>query len=251
MRSNGWLLAVSAVLIAAATGSGHAGEKTPSHVVETVWSHLGGRAAYEKARVLEFVWVVEKDGAVVAARRHLWDRYTGAYVLGTRDKETGDSLDVYMDVHKKTGTVLRNGVPLGDEDSPKHVENAYAAHINDSYWLVSPTKLEDPGVELSVAESDSATGLAVLHLSFEKVGLTPGDQYWLYVADDGRIGKWRFLLEGGREGVFDWCDEKDCGMAIRLSTNKVSADGTLRIYFPFVKFAAKADPARFAAPVPR
>ena len=73
-----------------------------------------------------------RASADTAARHHLWDRYTGAYVLGTRDKETGDSLDVYMDVHKKTGTALRNGVPLGDEDSRKHVENADAAHIHSA-----------------------------------------------------------------------------------------------------------------------
>ncbi len=240
------LLAVS--IVVALLGPGPARSETLPGTVEKIWNHLGGREAYEKARVLEFTWAVEKDGALVTARHHLWDRYSGSYVFGMRDKESGDSIEVHMNVATKKGNAYRNGTEMGAEESLKQVENAYAAYINDSYWLLCPTKLEDPGVKLTVVREDSLPDFSVLHLAFENVGLTPGDQYWLYVQGDGRIARWRYLLESGREGVFNWRDEKDCGMGIRLSTNKVAADGNLRIYFPVVRFSERADESRFLPP---
>jgi hypothetical protein len=240
------LLAV--LLITAVLRPVPARNDTLPDAVDRIWNHLGGRGAFEEARVLEFTWAVEKGGARLTARHHLWDRYSGSYVFGMREKESGDSIEVHMNVTTRKGSAFRNGVEMGAEQSLKQVENAYAAYINDSYWLLCPTKLEDPGVKLTMVTEDSLPGVSVLHLAFENVGLTPGDQYWLYVQGDGRITRWRYLLESGREGIFEWRDEKDCGMGIRLSTNKVAADGNVRIYFPVVRFSEHVDESRFLAP---
>jgi hypothetical protein len=246
VRRSSWFFC--ALLVAGLLRPEPAGGESPAGVVERIWSRLGGRSAYEKARFVEFTWAVERDGRVVGARHHLWDRHTGSYVLGARDKESGDSLQVYLNVTSKRGSAYRNGEPLPEEESLQRVEDAYAAHINDTYWLLCPAKLEDPGVTLAMTSEDSLPGVSVLHLRFENVGLTPGDQYWLYVDGDGRILKWRYLLESGREGIHDWRDEKDCGMGLRFATNKVGADGKVRILFPEVRFAAAVDEKRFLPP---
>jgi hypothetical protein len=92
------------------------------------------------------------------------------------------------------------------------------------------------------AGKDAQSLLVVLHLWFsKKVGLTPGDQYWLYVTHDGAVVGWRYVLESGEDGEWEWTDEKDCGMGITLPTKKVSQDGTAAVVFPVVKFTETMD----------
>ncbi|MDQ6623179.1 MAG: hypothetical protein M3Y86_06805, partial [Verrucomicrobiota bacterium] len=60
---------------------------------------------------------------------------------------------------------------------------AFARWTNDSYWLLAPLKVLDPGVKLSYAGTKEIDGAncEMLHVSFEQVGMTPGDQYVFYV----------------------------------------------------------------------
>src|SRR5438876_620493 len=67
----------------------------------------------------------------------------------------------------------------------KRMRSAHGAWINDSYWFLMPYKLRDPGVTLKydgeVKDSTTAAVYDRLALSFENVGMTPGDRYWVYV----------------------------------------------------------------------
>ena len=60
---------------------------------------------------------------------------------------------------------------------------AYARWVNDSYWLLAPLKVLDPGVKLTAEGQKESEGVKceTLRLSFAQVGLTPGDQYVLYI----------------------------------------------------------------------
>lgn len=228
--------------LATACNAQSAGAKTPENVIESIWNHIGGKSTFDEARYLQFTWVVEKEGVAVRVRSHKWDRFTGDYVVGMRDKETGDSVSVFFNVNTKKGVALRNGIRVPEDEATSIIESSYASFINDTYWLVAPAKLEDPGVKLSIEKtspgnSDADNRETVLHLAFDGVGLTPGDQYWLHVDDSGRVTRWRFVLEGGQKGDFAWLDETDCGMGLLFSTNKMSADGSFRIFFPDVMFS--------------
>lgn len=223
------------------------GTPTVQSVKKKVWKHLGGKSNYEQARYLEFIWEVKRKGKRLAARHHLWDRYTGDYVMTTRNLKSGDSVEVYFNVNSKKGIAVGNGEVMEGKVKENLLKLGYESYINDSYWLLSATKLNDPGVRVTLAtdQSDRKENEAVLHLSFEKVGLTPGDQYWLYVEPSGRIRQWKYKLQGGREGRFDWLDEKDSGMGLRFSTRKVNAADSVVIDFPLLKFSGSMDEQRF------
>ena len=145
---------------------------------------------------------------------------------------------------------LRNGTPLEGKEAEAALERAYGVFINDTYWLLAPAKLEDYGTRLRFdthEEVDPFGELPVLHLSFDNVGLTPGDQYWIYTTNEGQVVKWRYKLEGGNEGEFMWQDEKDCGMGLRFCSRKASLDGKRAIVFPVIEFRETMDRAVFEA----
>jgi hypothetical protein len=55
--------------------------------------------------------------------------------------------------------------------------------VNDAYWLLMPYKMRDDGVVLTCAgpeARENRTWDKVL-LTFEGVGLTPQDKYWVFV----------------------------------------------------------------------
>jgi len=217
--------------------------------IEKVWQHIGGIQTYEKARYLEFTFQVEREGKVLATRHHLWDRYTGNHVLDVTEPKTGDQVRVYSNINTRKGVTYKNSKQLKGVDNTDWVNQAYGLFVNDSYWLLMPAKLEDPGVKVKIDKDLSqSSGKTVLDLTFENVGNTPGDHYWVFVNGDGSIARWKFKLQGGREGDFNWLDEKDVGMGVKLSTRKVSADGKVTISFPQVEFTSLQDIVRFEPP---
>jgi hypothetical protein len=274
--------AAIALLVSAALFPAAAWSHPAYQVVDWIWQHLGGQDAYEKCRYVEFTWTYEHEGDAKAARSHTWDRYEGDYVLEFTDSRTNDEYKVYFNVNTRTGVAVKNGTAVGEDENAQLVERAYSMFANDTYWLLLPMKLRDPGARLQYVGHASKTGdrdiqepaprywvnltkeeeveahkerlqksekgtgdlhtLVVLHLwFFREVGLTPGDKYWLYVTHDGAIVGWRYVLEGGDEGEWEWTDEKDCGMGITLPTKKVSADGSKTVVFPDVKFRETMD----------
>jgi hypothetical protein len=67
-----------------------------------------------------------------------------------------------------------------------------------------PYTLRDPGVNLTYAGKETVDGVNYdkLHLSFGKVGLTPGDQYWAWINPNTHLmDRWAYLLqaEPGKE----------------------------------------------------
>ncbi len=82
--------------------------------------------------------------------------------------------------------------PAQDEDS----KAAFARWTNDSYWLLAPLKVLDPGVKLTYEGSKEAEGVAceALRLNFEKVGMTPEDQYLLYIDPETKLVRaWDYI----------------------------------------------------------
>jgi hypothetical protein len=163
---------------------------------------LGGEKAWEKARQFRFDFVVERDGKAVARFSHAWDRYTGDYRVSGTDK-SGAPFVVYFNVNSKDGQALVNGKPVEGEAREGLLKMAYGRFINDMYWLLAPWKIFDPGVRLAYdGEKPCPEGgtCDVLKLSFEGVGLTPKDVYWLWVTRDGRrMVAWQYVLNGAQE----------------------------------------------------
>lgn len=150
---------------------------------------MGGEEAWAQARFLRF--------GFAGRRQHAWDRATGMHRVEGQTQE-GESYVAIQDLDSREGEVWLDGERATGERAAELLENAYGAWVNDTYWLLMPTKLRDPGVTLTHHGTREIEGTAyeVLHLSFAGVGLTPGDQYWAYVhPETGLMEYWAFLLE--------------------------------------------------------
>ncbi len=196
---------------------------------------LGGQSAWEKARQFQFDFVVEREGKRVASFSHVWDRYTGDYRL-TGTEKTGAPYVVYFNVNTRQGRALLNGKPAEGEALANLLTTAYGRFINDTYWLLAPWKIFDPGVHRAYeGEKPCPEGgtCDVLKLSFENVGLTPRDLYWLYVThDERRVVQWQYVLNGTQDEPTTalwkhW--QKFSGVSLSLEKEIVGKNATLRI----------------------
>lgn len=115
-------------------------------------------------------------------REHLWDRRRNLDRLRVRD------LEVLIDLGTKRGVATEAGKPLGGEALENALNTAYAAWINDSFWLNPLVKLFDPGVKREKVTVDGETGLLI---TYQSGGLTPGDQYLWLLGDGGLPRAWR------------------------------------------------------------
>jgi len=223
----GFLL-ISAIFLLAACSSQQAKNSgsvlTKEDVINKIWESSGGRKTWQNSRYLKFAFAPQRDGKTVSSRTHLWDRYTGDYRYEAKTS-TNQNLLVLFNVGSLKGSSYLDGKILPDSLNVKEIKRAYGHFINDSYWLLAPLKLEDEGVNVTLKDSEDIEGtkMNVLHLTFGKVGLTPGDQYWLFVDSlSGQVKRWKFLLQSKQEGDFRWTDYKDLGGGLKLSTFKQS-----------------------------
>jgi len=171
----------------------------------TAYEAMGGANVWERVPVVRFDFAAQAEGEPPPAnrRRHLWNRATGDYRLETI---RGDSVYVVLfNTQTRMGQVFA-GASRADTATMAAVPNdqrqgwldrAYRSFVNDTYWLLQPTKLFDPGVTRAFEADSSREGQSVVRLSFDRVGLTPGDRYWLYFAPGQALpAAWRFHLQG-------------------------------------------------------
>jgi hypothetical protein len=234
--------------------------KADSVATRLVEAH-GGRA-WASAPMLRFDFAVERGGQSGPPRRHLWNRETGEYRLewtGGEDSTYVALLDVSAaSGNLAPGTVYLNGSELtGAQDSTRRAQ-AYRAFINDTYWLLAPLKVFDPGVNRSYVADSSTADHDVLHLSFGEVGLTPGDEYWMYVdAETGRLDRWAFHLQSMPDEApparFTWTGADTLqapGGSVVLATEKPSSGGPVTIYTRNLSLPASAPDDAFTRPDP-
>ncbi len=144
--------------------------KTPALEADTkaqqlakeVWIASGGEN-WSGVKQIRFTFIVEEGGKELAHAEHDWNVAAGT------DRVQWKGKDVTVNVY----------VPGSDEEA----KAAYARWVNDSYWLLAPLKVLDKGVTLTAEGQKESDGVMceTLRLSFASVGLTPGDQYLLYI----------------------------------------------------------------------
>lgn len=256
------LFLASGVLLAAmmagpGEGSASAGSASDPRAVEVArktLSAMGGAGAFQRLRTLRFDFVVLRGGDEVARRSHVWDRHDGRYRAAWPTKDRRKAVALF-DVHEpKAGRVWLDGLPASGAELAGLLEEAFALFINDTYWLLMPAKMLDPGVRLAY-EGESGEGDRlhdVVQLSFDDgVGLTPGDRYWAHVSrSTGLMERWDFVLQGRgpeEKATFFWEDWRDVG-GVRLSLRKRSADGRTVIRFEAVSGSEGEEGSAFEPP---
>ena len=222
-------------------------------LVDEMMKAMGGLQAWEQARYLRFDWVVERDGQQVAYVRHLWDKHDGRYRVEWTARDAA-KLAVLFDINTRSGQALVNGQPARDEDEQKYLDQAYGRFINDSYWLLMPWKLKDPGVKLAYAgevQIDNSR-YEVVHVSFEQVGLTPGDQYWAYINPRTHMmDMWAYFLQSmqgtpARENATPWQWRRyELLGGVRLARERVRVGENARIHFPVLEVSDTVDQRLF------
>ena len=185
------------LLLAPRLDAGQAGpaEAAPEarQVAERVLAALGGAEAWDGVRLVRF--------AFAGRREHAWDRSTGRHRVDGRTPD-GESYVVIEDLDSRQGRAWLDGREVAGERAAELIENAYGAWVNDTYWLLMPFKLLDPGVHLAYAGREEIDGAThdVLTLTFGAVGLTPGDRYWAWIdAESGLMTRWAYRLQSQAE----------------------------------------------------
>lgn len=171
-------------------------ETKADSVAMSAYEAMGGPDAWAAVPNLRFDFATGDDTSRVVRARHLWNRATGEYRVEIPSGE--DSIYVAIfDTDTQEGDVYLNGAEADSATERRVLEQAYGRFINDSYWLLMPVKMMDPGVERAYEADSSTNGTEVVRLSFEGVGITPGDQYWVYVdSETGRVERWAYRLQG-------------------------------------------------------
>jgi hypothetical protein len=223
-------------------------------VADRVMQALGGEAAWNATRYLRFDFAVDRGGKTVMRRAHAWDKWTGRYRVEGKDRD-GRDVVVAMNLNTKEGAATVGGKAIAGEELRKALETGYAWWVNDAYWLVMPYKMRDPGVVLTLAgqEKKGEDAWDKVLLTFEGVGLTPKDRYWVFVnAKTGLVDRWEFVLKGEKTPPvpFDWKGWKAHGR-IQLADDRVNPNDGTRIHFPVLDVPAALPDEAFAIAAPK
>lgn len=163
-------------------------------IADQVMVELGGRQAWDNTRFVTWNFF--------GRRRHVWDKYTGDLRIEGIDRETKKPKLVLMNLYTRQGRAWSDGQEITDPEAlAKALDWGEAVWINDGYWIFMPYKLKDSGVTLRyLGEKEMLDGRAadVLQLTFEAVGRTPENKYFVYVAKEtGLVEQWDFFRQAG------------------------------------------------------
>lgn len=148
----------------------------------------------------------EQTGAVrwtfAGQNQHLWDRTRSLARVSWGD------VVVWVDLGKQVGRATVEGEPVTGRRAERLVKKAYAAWVNDSFWLNPVVKATDQGTSRWLVEtSGDDAGLQGLMVSYSAGGLTPGDSYLWLLDANGRPAAWRMWVSvipiGGVRGSWE------------------------------------------------
>jgi hypothetical protein len=142
-------------------------------------------------------------------RKHVWNLKEGTDVVTSKDG--------------KSTTIKVGAMPTDPEE-----KKAYQAWTNDSYWLIAPLKIKDPGVMLSTQPDEKINGknYLVLHLAFQGVGMTPGDQYnWYIDPETMMLSYWDYMPSASKKTRWSWEGYKDFN-GIKIATEHKREGGS-------------------------
>jgi hypothetical protein len=218
---------------------------------------LGGPRAWASLPILRFDFGNERDGTRSVSRRHLWNRKSGAYRLEW-NRGADSSYTALFNVNSRDGQVYLNGEPLDADQNREQLAGAYRGFVNDTYWMLMPVKMLDPGVIRTHVPDSSDGQHEVVMLSFEEVGLTPGDRYWVYVdRESGRVDRWAYILQSmppdGPASVFEWTGYEEHPSprgAVHIATRKQVPAGNYAVLTDNVSTPERVPAELFSDPAP-
>ena len=126
-----------------------------------------------------------------------WSFPGGHHFRGERDSNRvnvkWDQYEVSFYTETKEGTVTENGNPLSDSKKKEQlIREAWEYFANDSFWMVAPFKVRDPGTSRYYIETEDGPGLLV---TYSSGGVTPGDTYLWVLDENYRPKYWKMWVK--------------------------------------------------------
>lgn len=211
---------------------------------------MGGQRTWDVLPYFRFDFVVVQKGKEVARFQHWWDKRNGrCRVQGPDDK--GRTVTAIFTLKDRKGKSFTDGIVDTDPTNIANiVQMGYERWVNDTYWIIMPFKLRDPGTHLKYLRMQKRGGKEydVLQLSFDKgVGLTSGDHYTLYVNRSTHLlDKWDMMLEGKKPppATSTWEQWTPIG-PVKLALNHRLQGKPVEIRFDNVAVPETMDPSVF------
>ncbi len=142
--------------------------------------------------------------------RFLWDKERDLVRVEWSDQK------VLLRSSDQSGIAYEDGEKLSGEDKKEALQEAWAHFCNDSFWLIAPNKIFDPGTERKLVESDSGT--TRLLVTYTSGGVTPGDSYLWILGEDGRPERFKMWVSkipiGGTEASWENWDTLSTGAVV-------------------------------------
>ena len=184
------LLGISTLVASALARQTEDSDSRAVDIARQVMERMGGQENWDKTHYLSWRFFDRNT--------HYWDKWTGNHRI-----ESGNRL-VLLNINTLEGRVWQDGQEIRDPaDLTKALERGHRSWVNDSYWLLMPYKLLDPGVSLKYKGEDRMADdrmADVLELTFANVGYTPQNRYLVYVAKDtGLVSQWQYFQNASDE----------------------------------------------------
>ena len=160
-------------------------------IARDLWKASGGEN-WGKVKHIKFTFIVEQEDKQLVSAQHDWNVEEQIDRVKWKDKNV---------------RVFLTDTPTEDDQKA-----GFSRWTNDSYWLLAPLKVLDPGVKLAYEGQKDVSGTMceTLRLSFEQVGMTPTDQYVFYIDPKTKllrawdyIGKDKEPMHGTWENYID------------------------------------------------
>jgi hypothetical protein len=187
-------IAVIVSLFAITTATARAADESTDkgqQLATDLWKASGGEN-WARVKEVHFTFVVENEGKPLFSAQHVWNVAAGTDEVKWKDKQGKD--------HQVTANLV---APASDDEG----KTAYARWVNDSYWLLAPLKIRDRGVKVEAGGLKDLNGVAceTVRLKFDNVGLTPTDQYVLYIDPKTKLPlAWDYIPQSGTGMQATW-----------------------------------------------
>jgi hypothetical protein len=143
---------------------------------------------------------------------YLWDKKRNLVQVEWDNKK------VLYHTQTLEGIAYEDNIKLTDSEKKAAIKKANDYFNNDSFWLIAPFKLRDPGATRSIVMIDNQEALMITYASG---GSTPGDSY-VWLVDQNYVPKaWRMWVSiipvGGLET--SWEDWKTFPNNLKIATS--------------------------------
>ena len=137
-------------------------------------------------------------------QKYFWDKKNNQAII-----EWGDN-KVKMQLDSQEATSYVSGVKQSGAEHEELKAKAWSNWCNDSFWMIAPFKLFDPGTTREIVSlEDSTEGSQGLKVTYNSGGVTPGDSYLWYLDKNLRPYKYKMWtniipLKGMESGWSGW-----------------------------------------------